>query len=60
MNSFGDFGVTLGYILTILSMVACVVYGLVNWNKPREDQAQEIMEEEAWEEKDPDIGGGTV
>lgn len=51
---------TLGYILTILSMVACVVYGIMNWNKPREDQAQEILEEEAWEEKDPDIGGGTV
>ena len=60
MGQFGDFGVSLGYILTILSMVACVVYGLVNWNKPREDQEKEILEEQAWEKKDPEMGKESV
>lgn len=60
MGNFGDFGVTLGYILTGLSMVACIVYGILNWNKPREDQEQEIREEVEWENNDPDLSEGDL
>ncbi|HOT07167.1 MAG: hypothetical protein A4E45_00301 [Methanosaeta sp. PtaB.Bin039] len=40
------------YILCILSMILCVVYGLINWNRGEEAEVQEIAEEEAWEEEE--------
>ncbi len=33
MTGFGDIWVTLAAILSIASMVLCIVYGLTNWNK---------------------------
>jgi hypothetical protein len=58
MLGFQDWGVLLAYVGTILSAVICVVYGIINWNRPREDQAQEIKEEAEWEKKDPDLSEG--
>jgi hypothetical protein len=58
MFGFGDVWVFLGYFLTIASVVLCVVYGVVNWNKPREDVAKEVREEEDWEAKDPELNEG--
>jgi len=50
-------GVAAAYILTILAMVLCVGYGIVNWNKPAESEEKaEIAEEAAWERKDPELG----
>jgi len=50
-------GVAAAYILTILSTALCVVYGIVNWNKPADrEEKQEIAEEAAWEQKDPEMG----
>jgi hypothetical protein len=28
-----DAGVILGYVFTIVFMLACVLYGILNWNK---------------------------
>lgn len=58
MFGFGDVWVFLGYALTLLSVVACVVYGVCNWNKPKEDITAEIREEAEWERNDPDINEG--
>jgi hypothetical protein len=58
MFGFGDLWVFLGYALTIASVVLCAVYGILNWNKPREDVALEAKEEAAWEERDPDLSEG--
>ena len=43
------------YILTILSAVLCVVYGMMNWNKGTENEAKEMDEEQKWEKKDKEI-----
>ena len=56
MFGFGDVWVFLGYLLTIGSMLLCVVYGIRNWNKNRENIQEEIREEAAWEENDPEMG----
>jgi hypothetical protein len=58
MLGFGDVWVFLAYFLTIGSAVLCVVYGIVNWNKPREDVDEEITEEAAWEKNDPELNEG--
>ena len=58
MFGFGDVWVLLAYVLTIGSVILCVVYGLVNWNKPKEDENAEIAEEAVWEKKDPDLNEG--
>lgn len=60
MLGLGDFWVFLGYILTISSMLLCVGYGIWNWNNPKEDTHKEIMEENTWESRDPEMGEGGV
>ncbi len=44
-----DFQIFTVYLLCILSTVACVIYGLINWNKGGEDEIKQIKEEAAWE-----------
>jgi len=58
MLGFGDWQVAAGYILTLASVVLCIAYGVVNWNKPKEDQLNEIKEETEWEKRDPDLNEG--
>lgn len=60
MFGFGDVWVFLGYLLTIGSMLLCVVYGIRNWNKNRENVQEEIREEAAWEKNDPEKGEGGI
>jgi len=58
MLGLSGFGVFLAYVLTIAAAVLCVVYGIMNWNKPSmEEEKKEIAEEQAWEKNDPDLGG---
>ena len=55
MLGFQDLGAFLAFLLTIASALACVVYGVVNWNKPApEEETKEIREEQEWEARDPD------
>lgn len=49
MLGIKDFWIWSAYILCLLSTVACVVYGLVNWNKGGENESLEIQEELKWE-----------
>lgn len=60
MLGLGDFGVSLAFILTLVSTALCAVYGLINWNQPSpEEEVAEIAEEEAWEmgEMGGELGG---
>ncbi len=43
------------YILCILSTLICVIYGIINWNRGGELEAQEIVEEAAWESKEEEM-----
>ncbi|MBI5681062.1 MAG: hypothetical protein HZC47_09230 [Methanobacterium sp.] len=40
------------YILCVLSMLLCVIYGALNWNKGGEDEEEQIKEEMEWHKKE--------
>ena len=52
MLGIDDPGIYMGYILAILGLIACVVYGILNWNKGMETDIEEIEKDLEWEEKD--------
>ena len=57
MNSLlgmGDFSIFLVYILCIASALACVIYGIINWNKGGETE-EELANDKAWDEKESKI-----
>ena len=54
MLGMGDFSIFLVYILCIASSLACVIYGLINWNKGAETE-DELKKDKEWEEKEHEI-----
>ena len=55
MLGIPDFWIWGAYLLCLLSMVACVVYGMVNWNRGGEDEPRQIAEEGVWEEQEKKV-----
>lgn len=55
MLGFNDFFIFLAYILCVLSMVLCVVYGAVNWNKGLQEEQSQIQEEKEWEKGEEEL-----
>jgi hypothetical protein len=55
MLGISDPWILTAYLLCILSTVACVVYGYLNWNKGAESEAAQITEEAKWEEGEAKI-----
>ena len=47
MLGFGDFSIFAAYWLCILSAIACVIYGVINWNKGGDtvDEADKTWDE---------------
>ncbi|WP_248611255.1 symporter small accessory protein [Methanobacterium alcaliphilum] len=43
------------YILSILAMLLCVIYGVLNWNKGEEEEEEQIKEELEWEKKEREM-----
>jgi len=43
------------YIGSILAMLLCVVYGIINWNKGGEDEEGEIREEMTWHKEEKNM-----
>lgn len=54
MLGFADGWIALAYILSICSMLLCVVYGIVNWNRGAQDELQQVAEEINWEKNEDD------
>ncbi len=52
MFGINDPGIYLGYLFSILGLIACVVYGILFWNKGMEKDATELEKDLDWEEKD--------
>jgi len=52
-----DPGIVAVYLLCIFSMLLCVIYGLVNWNKEGETEEEEISEELEWEKREEEMEG---
>lgn len=55
MFGIPDWGIWLAYIFCIASVVLCVIYGFVNWNKGVDDEEIQIDEELQWETKEKEI-----
>jgi len=47
MLGLSGWAVPLGFILTILSAILCVVYGIINWNKGYITE-EELEQEKQW------------
>ena len=45
----------IGYLLTVLSLVLCIVYGAINWNKGEDPEEKELEIDMQWEEKEEEI-----
>ena len=43
------------YMLSILSALGCIVYGLLNWNKGGDNEVKQIQEEKQWETEENKI-----
>lgn len=55
MLGIHDPSIYLGYLFAILSTVACIWYGVKNWNKGSEPEISEIQKDIEWETKDEKI-----
>ncbi len=49
MLGINDPWILLAYLLSALSALACIAYGIMNWNKGAENESSEIDEEVSWE-----------
>lgn len=54
MLGLGDVSIFLAYILCIASALACVIYGIINWNKGAEKD-EEVQKDVQWEKEDQEI-----
>ncbi len=55
MLGLKGFWVPLGYILTILSAVLCLVYGIIMWNKEGTVAKKENEEEKTWQHDEVEL-----
>ncbi len=55
MFGIDDPAIYLGYLMAILSLIACIVYGIINWNKGMEDDLTEIEKDLKWEDSDEQL-----
>lgn len=55
MLGIHDPSIYLGYLLAVLSLVACVWYGAKNWNNGQEPDESELREDFDWEVKDEQL-----
>jgi hypothetical protein len=55
MLGINDPWIIAAYLLSFLSAVACIVYGLYNWNKGGNDEDSQITEEVKWEKEENQI-----
>lgn len=54
MLGLGDVSIFLAYILCIASALACIIYGIFNWNKGAEKE-DEVKKDVEWEKEDEEI-----
>lgn len=55
MFGIPDPAIWIGYLLAILSLLACVVYGALYWNKGSDPAPTELEQDIEWEQKDDEI-----
>ena len=52
MFGIDDPAIFTGYLLAIISLIACVIYGVLHWNKGKVESEDELQKDLAWEEED--------
>jgi len=55
MFGLGDIAVSLVFLLTILSSILCIVYGIVMWKSPEKISELEKKEKEMWVKEEEKI-----
>ena len=55
MFGLGDFWVSSVFVFMFLSMILCVVYGAMNWNKDGEDDEILQKEEKKWDKDEKEM-----
>jgi hypothetical protein len=55
MLGINDPWILMAYLLCIFSTVACIGYGIYNWNKGAENDPDEISKEAKWENNESKI-----
>lgn len=50
-----DFWIWSAFLLCVLSAAACVIYGVVNWNRGMEKEPEQVSEEASWEESEKKV-----
>ncbi len=55
MLGINDPWILMAYLLCILSTLACVGYGICNWNKGAENEPDEISEGARWDENESKV-----
>jgi len=50
-----DFWIWSAYLLCLASALACVVYGIINWNKGSGNEDHQIEEEQIWQKKEVEV-----
>ena len=45
----------IGYLLTVLSLLLCVIYGAINWNKGDDPEESVLETDVKWVEKEEEI-----
>ena len=54
MLGLDGIAVPLGFILTILSTVLCIIYGIRNWNRGYITE-EELQQEQVWKAEDAKV-----
>ncbi len=54
MLGLGDFSIFAAFVLCILSAIACVVYGTINWNKGDQSDQEKKLEEK-WDKAEKEM-----
>lgn len=55
MLGIDDFWIYIAYLLTVVVVIICVIYGIVNWNKGDKESAEELASDLAWLEHETEI-----
>jgi len=55
MFGIDDPAIYLGYLLTFLSLILCIIYGALNWNKGGELESSALEMDEKWEAEEEKI-----
>lgn len=54
MFGLEGFGVIVGFVLTLLSTLICIIYGAKNWNHGHLDE-NEVDRKQAWLEEEQEL-----